>query len=203
MMKAILILCLVSVFACESTGLGQVQSLEFGYGSTNNLTVPTGKLVRIHSIIGTSSGYWTSSTGGADMNIAGIYIQLPSGRTLDLSAIVVSLGGTSSYSGRSLASSISSVTPHSPLLVPGPITITGSTERTTLLVYEIMDNAGSSSAAQMPSQGSSVVVPTSAAGDVDVKMEQSADNVTWTECLPGTYNSSTVKRFFRLRAVEK
>ena len=203
MMKAILILCLVSVFACRATGLGQVQSLEFGYGSTNNLTVPTGKLVRIHSIIGTSSGYWTSSTGGADMNIAGIYIQLPSGRTLDLSALLVSLGGTSSSSGRSLASSISSVTPHSPLLVPGPITITGSTERTTLLVYEIMDNAGSSSAAQMPSQGSSVVVPTSAAGDVDVKMEQSADNVTWTECLPGTYNSSTVKRFFRLRAVEK
>ena len=50
---------------------------------------------------------------------------------------------------------------------------------------------------------SSVVIPTSASGDVDVKMEQSADNVTWTECLPGTYNSSTVKRFFRLRAVEK
>ena len=49
----------------------------------------------------------------------------------------------------------------------------------------------------------SVVIPSSAAGDVDVKLEQSADNVTWTECLPGTYNSSTVKRFFRLRAVEK
>ena len=49
----------------------------------------------------------------------------------------------------------------------------------------------------------SVVIPTTTSGDVDVKMEQSADNVTWTECLPGTYNSSTVKRFFRLRAVEK
>lgn len=49
----------------------------------------------------------------------------------------------------------------------------------------------------------SVVIPSTAAGDVDVKLEQSADNVTWTECLPGTYNSSTVKRFFRLRAVEK
>jgi len=49
----------------------------------------------------------------------------------------------------------------------------------------------------------SVVIPSSSSGDVDVKLEQSADNVTWTECLPGTYNSSTVKRFFRLRAVEK
>jgi len=197
-----LIILLVSAFVFLPTGHTQVQSLEFGYGSTNNLTVPTGKLVRIHSIIGTSSGYWTTDPRG-DLNIAGIYIQLPSGRTLDLSALLVSLGGTSSFSGRSLASSISSVTPHSPLLIPGPITITGSTERTTLLVYEILENVGSSSAAQIPSQGSSVVVPTSAAGDVDVKMEQSADNVTWTECLPGTYNSSTVKRFFRLRAVEK
>jgi len=53
------------------------------------------------------------------------------------------------------------------------------------------------------SSPTSVVIPTSANGDVDVKLEQSADNVTWTECLPGTYNSSTVKRFFRLRAVEK
>jgi hypothetical protein len=203
MKLASLILLFVSAFVCVSTGHTQVQSLEFGYGSTNNLIIPVGKLVRVHSIIGTSSGYWTSSTGSAGINIAGIYIQLPSGRTLDLSALLVSLGGTSSYSGMALASSISSVTPHSPLLIPGPITITGSTERTTLLVYEILENVGSSSAAQTPSQGSSVVVPTSAAGDVDVKMEQSADNVTWTECLPGTYNSSTVKRFFRLRAVEK
>lgn len=49
----------------------------------------------------------------------------------------------------------------------------------------------------------SVVIPSSVSGDVDIKLEQSSDNVTWTECLPGTYNSSTVKRFFRLRAVEK
>jgi hypothetical protein len=202
MKKALLIPFSMLALICASAGHAQIQSLEFGYGSTNNLTVPTGKLVRIHSVIGTSSGNWTSSTGG-EINIVGIFIQLPSGRTLDLSALLVSLGGTSSSSGRSLASSISSVTPNSPLLIPGPIAITGSTERTTLLVYEILDNVGSSSAVLAPSQGSSVVVPTSAAGDVDVKMEQSADNVTWTECLPGTYNSSTVKRFFRLRAVEK
>ena len=62
-------------------------------------------------------------------------------------------------------------------------------------VTSVTNNSGSSP--------TSVVIPTSASGDVDVKLEQSADNVTWTECLPGTYNSSTVKRFFRLRAVEK
>ena len=115
------------------------------------------------------------------------------------------LANTITLNGNATAtvSSINSSTPYSPLIIPGPITIEKKGEPTTLLVYEILDNVGSSSSPQTPSQGSSVVVPTSAVGDVDVKMEQSADNVTWTECLPGTYNSSTVKRFFRLRAVEK
>jgi hypothetical protein len=52
-------------------------------------------------------------------------------------------------------------------------------------------------------ESTSILLPESENGDVEIKLEQSADNVTWTECLPGTYNSSTVKRFFRLRAVEK
>jgi len=67
-----------------------------------------------------------------------------------------------------------------------------------MLVFKKL-SSGSTSAVS----ATSVVVPSNASGDVDVKLEQSADNVTWTECLPGTYNSSTVKRFFRLRAVEK
>ena len=50
---------------------------------------------------------------------------------------------------------------------------------------------------------SSVVIPSNISGDVEVVLEQSQDGVTWTQCLPGTYNASTVKRFFRLRAVEK
>jgi len=49
----------------------------------------------------------------------------------------------------------------------------------------------------------SVVVPADATGDVDVLLEQSTDMITWTQCLPGTYNASTQKRFFRVRAVEK
>jgi hypothetical protein len=49
----------------------------------------------------------------------------------------------------------------------------------------------------------SVVVPSNAVGDVDVLLEQSNDMITWTQCLPGTYNASTQKRFFRVRAVEK
>ena len=94
---------------------------------------------------------------------------------------------------------------NSSFFVPGPATIrygsntqAGNPEIT--LNYKILSNL---SASTNFVSSTAVVIPQSATGDVDVKMEQSADNVTWTECLPGTYNSSTVKRFFRLRAVEK
>jgi len=66
------------------------------------------------------------------------------------------------------------------------------------LLFKKIDGESSSSTSASP-----LVIPQFASGNIDVKLEQSADNVTWTECLPGTYNSSTVKRFFRLRAVEK
>jgi hypothetical protein len=60
---------------------------------------------------------------------------------------------------------------------------------------------GGSTAAVNPN--TAVVIPSTVNGDVEVVLEQSQDGVTWTQCLPGTYNASTVKRFFRLRAVEK
>ena len=70
--------------------------------------------------------------------------------------------------------------------------------------YEISDYGsinGSGSGLSLSS--SSVVVPSNANGDVDVLLEQSTDMITWTQCLPGTYNASTQKRFFRVRAEEK
>lgn len=208
MKKKYLILSFVSALICAQAAFSQIQSFEFGYGVTNTLSVPTGKVIRIYSLIGVGSSSQTYngfSNNNLDKASDGVLIQLLSGRVLKLSPFNVSLGGggQGGYLAVSVASTVSSVAPASPLLIPGPITILQNSDNTILLVYEILDNLGSSSAAQIPSQGSSVVVPTSAAGDVDVKMEQSADNVTWTECLPGTYNSSTVKRFFRLRAVEK
>jgi len=88
------------------------------------------------------------------------------------------------------------------LPVSGPATITycanENNNNAILLAYRRSLAASTNSVS-----ATSVVIPSSATGDVDIKLEQSADNVTWTECLPGTYNSSTVKRFFRLRAVEK
>ena len=86
------------------------------------------------------------------------------------------------------------------LTIDGPATISylSPNDQPVLFSYKTYTSVSSNSIS-----ATSVVIPSSATGDVDVKLEQSADNVTWTECLPGTYNSSTVKRFFRLRAVEK
>lgn len=212
MKKKYLILSCVSVLIFAQAAQSQIQSFEFGYGITNTLSVPVGKLIRIHSLIGCSTtsfsdiNYYQSrdpASQAVSQAQRGVTIRLESGREINLSPYTVSIGGASGYFGVTSLSSVNAATPSNPLLIPGPFTIQKNGDTSTLLVYEIMDNLGSSSAAQIPSQGSSVVVPTSAAGDVDVKMEQSADGVTWTECLPGTYNSSTVKRFFRLRAVEK
>lgn len=89
----------------------------------------------------------------------------------------------------------------SSLTIDGPVTISydsSSNGQPVLFSYKMYTSVSSNSIS-----ATSVVIPSSASGDVDVKLEQSADNMTWTECLPGTYNSSTVKRFFRLRAVEK
>ena len=187
-------------------GFTQIQSFEFGPPLTNSLIVPNEKIIRIHSLIGTSStSYAQASDSWGVMNKAtnGISITLASGRKISLSSYNSIIGGAHYYVGTSFVSSINTVSPNSPLLIPGPVTISVNGDAAVLLVYEILDNSLNSLNLQNSSQGSSVVIPTSAAGDVDVKMEQSADNVTWTECLPGTYNSSTVKRFFRLRAVEK
>jgi hypothetical protein len=48
-----------------------------------------------------------------------------------------------------------------------------------------------------------VVIPEDSSGPVHVVLESSADLVTWTAANPGTYGSSTQKRFFRLRTVRQ
>ncbi len=45
-----------------------------------------------------------------------------------------------------------------------------------------------------------VVIPADAGGPVTVILESSTDMITWTAASPGSYGTSTTKRFFRLRA---
>jgi hypothetical protein len=170
----------------------------FASGGSNIVTVASNNAVRIHAILpGTNASTNTGILVEFGSN-APIFL---SGSNFDTEAWGdpnTSLQKTATFANTTL----NSVTPRGLLLLPGPLTIRKSSDSVpVVLVYEKLDSTALTSGT--PTQGSSVVIPTTALGDVDVKLEQSADNVTWTDCLPGTYNSSTVKRFFRVRAVEK
>ena len=71
------------------------------------------------------------------------------------------------------------------------------------LALEKQGSEGIGGSTSTVNPNTAVVIPSTVTGDVEVVLEQSQDGVTWTQCLPGTNNASTVKRFFRLRAVEK
>lgn len=66
-----------------------------------------------------------------------------------------------------------------------------------VLIYVVTSAVASST----PSN--TVVIPSDAAGPVEIILESSVDLVNWTRAEPGEYGASTEKRFFRLRAVAK
>jgi len=177
--------------------MAQLKWEAFASGATNTVTVSSNNAVRIHAILPGSNA---STNTGIQVEFGTNAPVFLSGSQYDVEVWGdrVAFGGALTYA----TTTLNSVTPRGLLLLPGPLTIRKSSDSVpVVLVYERLDSAALTSGT--PSQGSSVVIPTTALGDVDVKLEQSADNVTWTDCLPGTYNASTVKRFFRLRAVEK
>ena len=70
-------------------------------------------------------------------------------------------------------------------------------------ILEIKNDPFQNESPASTKSSSCVVIPENIATGVDVLLEQSSDMVTWSQCLPGTYNASTQKRFFRVRALEK
>ncbi len=81
---------------------------------------------------------------------------------------------------------------------PATITIAGQGNGHFCLSYKLFDNS-TSAGTNLPSN--TVVIPADAGGNVDIILESSTDLVTWTAATPGSYGSSTSKRFFRIRAV--
>jgi hypothetical protein len=86
-----------------------------------------------------------------------------------------------------------------PSYLCGPGVIEGSGSAGGMMTLRLKDNI--SSTTTIPT--SAVVIPTDATGPVNVILESSTDLVTWTAANPGTYGSSTTKRFFRVRAVNQ
>ena len=92
--------------------------------------------------------------------------------------------------------------------VAGPATLTlslpGEEDMTVgegcLLTYKMTDNPTSSTAVS-PIVGTAVVIPSDAAGPVQIILESSTDLVNWVTATTGSYGASTQRRFFRVRAV--
>lgn len=178
---------------------GEIVSIPYGYsfgyyrrGITNNLSLPQNKQLIVHGI------------NGSPLNIyfPKAFVRSNYGTLGKVDLATFSTGGTSGWSG--------------PIL--GPLEIEYGMDQSETFSYvgndltqsfcdflfEIKDSqfqTNSTTTITIPS--TAVVVPSNATGDVDVLLEQSTDMITWTQCLPGTYNASTQKRFFRVRAVEK
>ena len=162
-------------------------------GVTNNFVLPAGKQLIVHGIN-------LIPFNSTEASSAFVRLVLPSGDRMDIVNAYSGSGMDVRWKGpvlgpMNLEIGISRATP----------THSGSFVQTYCnMLLEIKDdpfqftNTGSATISS-----ASVVVPANATGDVDVLLEQSTDMITWTQCLPGTYNASTQKRFFRVRAVEK
>jgi hypothetical protein len=84
-----------------------------------------------------------------------------------------------------------------PIVVVGPGTITlagGGTGYRGFCTIEV------SSADDSFVPSNAVVIPIDSGGPVNIILESSADLVTWTAALPGTYGANVTNRFFRVRA---
>ena len=207
-------LSLFWILSCGSLAAGTLESVVLETNTT--VTIPAGETFEL---ISAEAAYLDTGTGQysngpeISVNVGGRSFIYSTGPTSLLSAVqngissvytyIVSNGGGNAASAASFQANTWVFSGDAGILpVSGPATIThranqGNSNPILLTFRRNLASPTNSISA------TSVVIPSSATGDVDVKLEQSADNVTWTECLPGTYNSSTVKRFFRLRAVEK
>ena len=180
-MKKIILILLFGIVITEIS-LAQYQTFSRTNNGTNAISVPSGEAWQVVN--------WRA-TGDSNYAYFG----------LDMGGDELTFYGTSN-------AFLSTDNPASSqpigLIIQGPATLRARAQLSNpgfayfMVIKQLSTSPGANSVSS-----TAVVIPTNSAGDVDVKLEQSADNVTWTECLPGTYNSSTVKRFFRLRAVEK
>lgn len=119
---------------------------------------------------------------------------------------VTQIAVSGSGDGGAATTTVGRVSSSNPLPLVGPATIavadmagSNSPVLGIRVVSTVQSSTTVATAGGVPS--TAVVVPSDAAGSVQVVMESSTDLITWTGASPGSYGSSTSKRFFRLRAI--
>lgn len=167
----------------SGTSWGQYVCFHQGNNGTNTIIIPEGEVWQL-----VNYAFYTSDPGNNSVVIH-----------QGTNATSNSIMSTLSYQYGIIQSATAAPITGLGLPLPGPICVVFAPGISNYhLVFKKTSPSGS------PSVGAtSVVIPSSSVGDVEIKIEQSADKVTWQECQPGTYDSSTVQRFFRLRAEEK
>jgi len=82
------------------------------------------------------------------------------------------------------------------LTLKGPLTVR-THGPVTIATIEVLKSAPASTPQRI---SNAVVIPSDAAGPVEIILESSQDLISWLPALPGTYGGSTSNRFFRVRA---
>lgn len=174
---------LLTVTLLPTVGWSQYVSFHQGNNGTNTIVIPDGEVWEL-----VNYAFFTPDPGNN-------FIAIHQGTNAASNSLITTL----SYQYGLIQSSSAAQITGAGMPFPGPICVVFTPGISNYhLVFK------KTSAPSDPAVGTtSVVIPSASSGDVDVKLEQSADKVTWQECQPGTYNSSTLKRFFRLRTVEK
>ena len=114
-----------------------------------------------------------------------------------------SLNGNGIATTRQVANGGTSLINLLPMVIAGPSN-TIARGGSTFVTFRVRskDEYLASFSAPTSISSTAVVIPEDASGPVSIILESSTDLVTWTPANPGTYGSSTMRRFFRVRAVQ-
>ena len=197
----VLLLCLLSL-VLDASGQNfqrKVFSLDFSgveanTAITNSIIVPAGETWELVQMYGTSRPDFVEIKIQVDGQTVGSIAGSGGG---ELIPKAWGVGPTSLFILSTKYSSPIVVGPATLELVSSP-EFGENTEVQVMLIYRVVSETGTN-----PTPSNTVVIPSDAAGPVEIILESSVDLVNWTRAEPGEYGASTEKRFFRLRAVAK
>ena len=180
------ILCLNMLLATTFVGFGQ--PLVFTRANTGNpILVPADEIWQITSF-GDNGNYFSSTEAGAIYNSTNPSPENLIGRIGRSGGVVqTGTGSSGQYPGSACLGAI----------IPGPAAIVLNTNLQPSLILDKL------SAFQDKKTSGTFVIPENSTNAFDIKIEKSSDQITWLECLPGSYPSSTNRLFFRLRLIAK
>jgi len=163
---------LVALMALSVCSFGQYETLSDATNTTATISIPAGQITRIFN-------FSTLTAGDCQLKLT---------KNSITSTVLLSYGA---------GSTAAVAVPELYFVGPAVLSFSGPSGPKFVLSYKLFPN----STIANPTPSTAVVIPADASGSVEIILESSVDLITWTAALPGSYGSSTVQRFFRVRAV--